>query len=138
MKRPMNPLARMGLPLALALWMLAGALPASEAATANEQRQAEPVSATPPEVPPFSSKIQPLRELPEVPSRGGCEPRYRNGMSGTCINDKPCRGFGIEDPAQGAICACFERIGGCAEDERCERRGAQCVKDDATAFDPVR
>jgi hypothetical protein len=54
----------------------------------------------------------PLRELPEVPSRGGCERKYRNGMSGTCIDDELCRGFGVEDPEQGAMRVCFEHVGG--------------------------
>lgn len=138
MNRPMSPLTRLCLPFAVALWMLAGALPSGEAATGKQRQEAEPVSATPPEVAPFTSQTVPLRELPEVPSRGGCEPTYRNGMSGTCINDKPCRGFGVDDPEQGVMCVCFATPGGCAEDQRCERRGAQCVQDEPSAFDPVR
>ena len=78
----------------------------------------------------FSTRAEPLPRLPPVASEGGCEPHYRNGLVGTCINHEPCRGFGVRNPDGSASCVCYVRRSGCAQDERCDARDGQCVKDD--------
>lgn len=86
-----------------------------------------------PPVEPFRTTGQPAPLLPRVPSRGDCAPRYRNGEQGTCVNDKPCRGFGVLDGKQ-VICACFVRRGGCDANERCETHQSRCVKESEPEF----
>jgi hypothetical protein len=82
----------------------------------------------------FKSPAVPLRRLPPVASEGGCEPRYRNGLVGTCVNAKPCRGFGAREDDGSAVCICYVRRDGCADDERCDAQEGQCVKDDESEF----
>jgi len=82
----------------------------------------------------FKSPAVPIRRLPPVASKGGCEPHYRNGMVGSCINDKPCRGFGVREQDGSAQCICYIRRGGCNEDERCSPEEGQCVADDESEF----
>lgn len=81
----------------------------------------------------FRTTGQPAPLLPRVPSRGDCAPRYSNGEHGTCINDRPCRGFGVLDGKQ-VVCACFVRRGGCDQNERCEVRQSRCVKEPEPTF----
>lgn len=82
----------------------------------------------------FQSRAEPLPRLPAVASEGGCEPRYRNGLVGTCINHQPCRGFGVRESDGGASCVCYVKRSGCNADERCDAQEAQCVKDDESEF----
>jgi len=82
----------------------------------------------------FKSPAVPIRRLPPVASKGGCEPRYRNGMVGSCINNKPCRGLGVREENGSAQCICYIRRGGCNEDERCSPEEGQCVADDESDF----
>ena len=80
--------------------------------------------------------IQPgqrLRQVPILPKldisygEGDCAPQYENGTRGTCINGKPCNGFGFKD-ADGKIqCACFEKIGGCEVNQGCSLQRRACV-----------
>ncbi len=85
----------------------------------------------------FASKAQPVPLRAAVASRGGCEPRYGNDRTGTCIDNKPCRGFGVLENGR-AVCMCFATRGGCAEGQRCDTRGAQCVRDDMAEFNRAR
>jgi hypothetical protein len=82
----------------------------------------------------FQSPAVPIKRLPPVASKGGCEPRYRNGMVGTCVNAKPCRGFGVRGDDGTAQCECYIRRGGCNADERCSAEEGQCVADDESEF----
>jgi len=82
----------------------------------------------------FSSKPDLIPQRPPVASRGGCEPRYKKaGLTGTCINNKPCRGFGVLENDR-AVCVCFAKRGGCDEGFRCDPRASQCVKEDEEPF----
>ena len=76
----------------------------------------------------FATKATPARKRPKVASKGDCAPRYANGMVGTCIDNKPCRGWGVKTE-RGAECACFAKRGGCDAGYRCDVRAA-CVKED--------
>lgn len=63
---------------------------------------------------------------------GDCAPRFPNGMRGTCINNKPCSGFGVKDASGNMECDCFGVKGGCTEGKVCSVRQRACVdpKDD--------
>lgn len=76
---------------------------------------------------------KPLQQVPLLPrldisyGEGDCAPRFENGMRGTCINGKPCNGFGFKD-ADGRIqCACFEKLGGCEANQGCSLQRRACV-----------
>lgn len=58
---------------------------------------------------------------------GDCGPRFPNGMRGTCINNKPCNGFGIKDEKGKFQCECFGVKGGCAEGTLCSVTKRACV-----------
>lgn len=105
-----------------------GADPARHAQ--KEDPEATPVSTVAPRFGTFAFKADPLPQRDAVASKGDCAPRYRKaGAVGTCIADQPCRGFGVLENGR-AVCACYARRGGCSAEERCETRGAQCVKDE--------
>jgi hypothetical protein len=101
---------------------------ASRIATASS---AEPrsTSNTPPPIRSFSSKAVPVRDFPRVASAGGCAPTYRNGTHGTCIAEKPCRGYGIRNGENQVLCMCYLKKGGCDHESRCDARAHECVAD---------
>lgn len=118
--------------IASLLLFLAGI--ASAANTGPHARQddpkATPTSTTAPRFDDFASRADPVPQREAVASKGDCAPRYRKaGAVGTCIAGKACRGFGVLENGR-AVCACYATRGGCGVDERCDPRGAQCVKDD--------
>jgi hypothetical protein len=82
----------------------------------------------------FKSPAVPIPRLPPVASEGGCEPKYRNGTVGSCINHQPCRGFGVREHDGSAQCICYIKRGGCNADERCSAEEGQCVADDESTF----
>ncbi len=77
--------------------------------------------------------LEPIRPLPpvpvreRVPSQGDCAPRYKQGGMGTCINNQPCRGFGVKAQNGSAICTCYGREGGCGEGQRCDALRLACI-----------
>ena len=72
---------------------------------------------------------QAVQQRPRVESVGDCAPRYRSGQSGACINNQPCRGFGVLGENGRPVCTCYGQDGGCAETERCDDRKLACVPD---------
>lgn len=120
---------------ALALLALSGSACSSQSKVKADKVEAVSVDVEP-RVEPFSTTPVPTPLLPRVPSRGDCAPRYANGTLGTCVNDKPCRGFGVLDGSR-VICACFVKRGGCEQDERCEARESRCVKDAMPEFNII-
>jgi hypothetical protein len=78
--------------------------------------------------------LEPLPNLPLVPSEGDCAPRYANGQMGTCINSKPCRGMGMRTPDGAVECRCWAKIGGCGEGERCDGVFKACVPETSPEF----
>src|SRR5689334_14780844 len=58
---------------------------------------------------------------------GDCGPRFPNGMRGTCINNKPCNGFGVKNEKGEMECECFGVKGGCAEGLICSAIKRACV-----------
>lgn len=126
-------IARLILVLGVAAPLAAGCASTGRTAPPREQSRGEAVSSVEPRREAFKSQAQPVPLRPPVASRGGCEPRYKNGRTGTCINNKPCRGFGVLENGQ-AVCTCFAVRGGCEAGYRCDPRGAQCVKEDEADF----
>jgi hypothetical protein len=66
-------------------------------------------------------------QRPRVESIGDCAPRYSTGQLGACINNQPCRGFGVLGENGQPVCTCYGQTGGCAATERCDDRKLACV-----------
>lgn len=77
---------------------------------------------------------RPIEVQPQQPEaelfygEGDCGPRFPNGMRGTCINNKPCSGFGVRDAGGQMECDCFGVRGGCGEGLVCSVRRRACVE----------
>src|SRR5438128_1369164 len=72
----------------------------------------------------------PVAQLPRVEvsnGEGDCAPRFPNGMRGTCIDNKPCNGFGFKAASGRIQCACFDKVGGCPENQICSLLRRACV-----------
>ena len=118
----------------IALLALGGPAHSGQATSRDKNMKVDAISIdVEPRIESFQTTPVPAPLLPRVPSRGDCAPRYANGAFGSCVNEKPCRGFGFLDGKQ-VICACFVKRGGCEEKERCEARESACVKDNSTDF----
>jgi hypothetical protein len=76
-----------------------------------------------------------VQRLPRVASAGTCAPIYKTGEAGTCVNNRPCRGFGVRNKSGGVFCTCYGELGGCAEGERCDDRKLICVPEGETPFE---
>ena len=59
---------------------------------------------------------------------GACAPRLADGTLGTCINNRPCNGFGFSNPRGQIVCACYQTVGGCDDDSVCSIRKRSCVR----------
>jgi hypothetical protein len=119
--------------LGIAALIAVGCASAGRTTPPPEESKAAAISSVEPRYGDFTTKPEPVPHRPAVASRGGCEPRYKSGRTGTCINDKPCRGFGVLENEQVA-CMCFAVRGGCEEGYRCDPRGTECVKEDEEEF----
>jgi hypothetical protein len=73
-----------------------------------------------------------VQRLPEVESVGDCAPRHKNPAESrtSCIEGRPCRGFGVQDESGRIFCTCYGETGGCAEGQRCDMRKLTCVPED--------
>ena len=92
----------------------------------RETEKVNPVSDTPPKVEAMERPATVLRNT-FVPSKGDCAPRYANGQTGTCIENKPCRGLGMLDEQDKPVCSCFGKTGGCDTGFRCDGLKKRCV-----------
>lgn len=103
--------------------------PAGDASADMGLPQAKSTSDNPPPTRPFSSVATPVRDFPRVASSGRCAPRYKNGTLGSCIANKPCRGYGIRNDENEVLCMCYLTHGGCDAKSRCDDRAHACVAD---------
>jgi hypothetical protein len=126
----MNAIPRCRIPVLVAIVLAVAAMLRIDAAAAQSERP--PVEGSGNGA--FQSHAVPIPRLPPVASEGGCEPKYRNGTVGSCINHQPCRGFGVRERDGSARCVCYARPGGCNADERCSAEQGQCVADDESTF----
>jgi hypothetical protein len=96
-----------------------------EAPAGHEQ---QPVSPQPVEI------REPLRAPPPpappeiVFGEGDCAPVLGRGLVGTCIDGKPCNGFGFRDDAGVVTCGCYTHAGGCPDGTVCSPRVRGCVR----------
>lgn len=91
----------------------------------NKDAQLQPVATTQPKLKPLQVG-RPLINRPHVPSKGDCAPKYPNGLIGSCINDKPCRGFGELLDDGRVLCLCYASPE-CREGYRCDAMVKHCV-----------
>jgi hypothetical protein len=78
---------------------------------------------------------QPLRQLERVDSVGNCAPVYKRGGAGMCIDNLPCRGFGVKDENGKVFCTCYGEVGGCIAGQRCDDQRLACVSEDLPRFE---
>ena len=85
------------------------------------------ISSVPPSLPnPFPSTVAPTPEE-ILYGEGDCAPRFAYGMRGTCINNKPCNGFGVKSKEGKVICECFGIRDGCPSETICSIMRRACV-----------
>jgi hypothetical protein len=71
---------------------------------------------------------------PLAASKGECGPRYANGERGTCVNNRPCRGFAMTEKSGAIVCRCWAKEGGCGETERCDGVRKECVPEKSASW----
>jgi hypothetical protein len=101
----------------------------------DDKQKVQPVSDQPPKLEPHSTPASVLVNAPPVASKGDCAPRYKNGLTGTCINNQPCRGFGVLDEKRQAECSCYGIAGGCRTGQRCDTIRKSCVPEEELPFE---
>jgi hypothetical protein len=129
--------SRLALVFVLALFgaVLLEACSRPQRGSPDHDQNGRPIESVSP-VPPDRSALVPAREmvpvlqLPRIESVGACGPVYKTGQRGACINDTPCRGFGVRGENGQALCTCYGQVGGCSENQRCDDRKLTCVPDD--------
>jgi hypothetical protein len=99
----------------------------------RDQKQVDPISQTAPQFKPIPRPAL-LPRATLVASSGDCAPKYANGWVGSCINNQPCRGFGVLGENGKAECACFARTGGCGPGDRCDWMKKACVPEKTPGF----
>lgn len=77
---------------------------------------------------------EPIKQQQRVESVGDCAPRYKTSGQGACINNRPCRGFGVRTDSGEIICTCYGISGGCSSEYRCDDRKLMCVPEDEPLF----
>ncbi len=113
--------------LALGLLAAVAATGCSQQPQSGKENNADAVAQSSPKLEPLPPAAVPKPPRPRVASQGDCAPRYPGGSRGTCINNQPCRGFGVLDDNGKAVCTCYGRDGGCSEGQRCDGMRLACV-----------
>jgi hypothetical protein len=126
----------LGLLLALSLGLCSGC----SRRAPEDKEKVQPVSEQAPRLEPHSLPVSVLVNAPAVASKGDCAPRYKNGLIGSCINNRACRGFGILNDKRQAECSCYGIAGGCQAGQRCDTIRKSCVPEEELPFEraPVR
>lgn len=121
--------------LVVATCMLVVGCPSRRQSASDDQKKVEPVSQTAPKFEPMRPTVPAIPARRQVASSGDCAPKYANGLSGTCINNKPCRGFGfLAEDGKTAVCACYATASGCNQDQRCDAIKKACVPEKEPGF----
>jgi hypothetical protein len=115
-----------GLLLAFGLGNLLGCSPRAP----EDKQKVQPVSEQAPRFEPHSIPTTVVANAPAVASHGDCAPRYKNGLTGSCINNQACRGFGTLNEKQQAECSCYGIAGGCRVGQRCDTIRKSCVPEE--------
>lgn len=127
----------LGLSLLLGATSGCGKIPSLSSLTGQQEQPKEPagmkaISPTPPAPGRPLVRAEPFPNLEIVASQGDCAPTYANGSRGSCINSKPCRGYGMRELTGAVACRCWAKADGCSERERCDIIAKRCVPDDKT------
>lgn len=112
-----------------------GTVPGCSRRPPADKEKVQPVSEQRPHLEPQSipARVQPNE--PPVASQGDCAPRYKNGLTGTCINNQACRGFGVLNEKKVAECSCYGIVGGCQAGQRCDAIRKTCVPEEEMPFE---
>lgn len=134
---PIRVALALGLALLLAATSGCGKIPPLSSLTGQQEQPKEPagmkaVSPTPPAPGRPLARVETFPNLEIVASQGDCAPTYAHGTKGSCINSKPCRGFGMRAATGAVECRCWAKAEGCSEHERCDIVAKRCVPDDKT------
>lgn len=133
--RPIRAALAMGLILLLGATSGCGKIPSLSSLTGRQEQAKEPegMKAVSPTPPAPGRPIPPEEAFPNlqmVAGQGDCAPRYANGQLGSCINSRPCRGYGMRGVTGAVECRCWAKADGCGETERCDIIVKRCVPDD--------
>ena len=101
----------------------------------EDKGKVQPVSEQAPCVEPHSPPASVVVNAPAVASKGDCAPRYKNGLTGACINNQACRGFGVLNQKRQAECSCYGIVGGCQAQQRCDTIRKSCVPEEELPFE---
>lgn len=110
-------------------------LPGCSRRNPADKEKVQSVTEQAPELQPQSLPERVQVNAPAVASKGDCAPRFKNGLTGTCINDQPCRGFGVLNEKHQAVCSCYGLVGGCQVGERCDTIHKNCVPEEELPFE---
>jgi hypothetical protein len=113
--------------------MLAALVSCSGRQASGDEKEASAVAQSSPKLQPVPA-VPPAPVRERVPSQGDCAPHYSNGGKGTCINNQPCRGFGVRAESGSPVCTCFGHDGGCQEGQRCDPMRLACIPEDEPPF----
>jgi len=122
-----------GLLLAFSLSILALCSPRAP----EDKQKVQPVSEQAPRLEPHSIPATVVVNAPAVASQGDCAPRYKHGLTGSCINNQACRGFGALNEKGQAECSCYGLTGGCRAGQRCDAIRKSCVPEEELPFERV-
>lgn len=134
--KPIRIALALGMALLLGATSGCGKIPSLSSLTGQQDQAKEPagmkaVSPTPPAPGRPITVVETFPNLEIVASQGDCAPTYANGSKGSCINSKPCRGYGMKGlRGGGPECRCWAKAEGCGEHERCDIIVKRCVPDD--------
>jgi len=120
------------LTIALLMGAIAAMLGCSQGRSSKEKVDA--TSQTPPKLENFPPTPAPKPVRPRVASQGDSAPHYAGGGTGTCINNQPCRGFGVRNEDGSVVCTCYGRDGGCGDGQRCDPMRLACVPEKLPPF----
>ena len=129
----MNRVCATGISLLFAV--VVGTAPGCSRRPPEDKEKVQPVSEQRPRLEPQSIPARVLVNAHSVASQGDCAPNYKNGLTGSCINNQACRGFGVLNEKKQAECSCYGIAGGCQTGQRCDTIRKSCVPEEETPFE---
>ena len=121
--------------MAIAFALGFGMLPGCSRRPPADKERVQPVTDQVPKIEPQHVPERVEINAPVVASKGDSAPRFKNGLTGSCINNQPCRGFGVLNEKQEAECSCYGLVGGCKEGQRCDTIRKSCVPEEELPFE---
>jgi len=112
-----------------------GIVPGCSRRPPADKEKVQAVSEQRPRLEPHTIPARVQLNQPPVASQGDCAPRYKNGLTGTCINNQVCRGFGVLNEKKAVECSCYGIAGGCQAGQRCDAIRKSCVPEEELPFE---